>query len=113
MRRVNQAIKREHYPLPVFDQILPSLTQAKYFSVLDVKQAYHQLELDTESRDLTTFITQWGRFRYKRLVFGVNCAPEIFQRIMESLLCQCRNVIVFIDDILVYGVNEKEHDVCL
>lgn len=113
MRRVNQAILREHYPLPIFDEIFPTLTEAKYFTVLDVKQAYHQCQLDVESRALTTFMTQWGRYRYKRLVFGVNCAPEIFQRTMESMLCHCKNVIVFIDDILIYGKNEQEHDSCV
>lgn len=113
MRRVNEAILREHHPLPVFDESFPYLTKAKYFTVLDIKQAYHQCELDVESRALTTFMTQWGRYRYKRLVFGVNCAPEIFQRTMESMLSHCQNVIVFIDDLLIYGATENEHDLCL
>lgn len=110
LRCLNQAIKREHYPLPVFDTIFPTLTKAKFFTVLDIRQAYHQLELDEESKDLTTFMTQYGRFRYTRLPFGINCAPEIFQRTMEGILSHCANTIVFIDDILIYAVTELKHD---
>lgn len=113
LRRLNDCIEREQHPLPNFEEILPNLSNAKVFSVLDIKSAYHQCELDEESRPLTTFITQYGRFRYKRLVFGISCAPEMFQKVMESVLSQCRNVVCYIDDILVYGADEQEHDECL
>lgn len=112
MRRLNEVIERKHHPIPIFDDILPMLKEAKYFSVLDVKQAYHQLELDEESKELTTFMTQWGRYRYKRLLFGVSCAPEIFQKTMEMILSGCANVVIYVDDILIFGSTEKEHDKC-
>lgn len=113
LRRLNDCIEREHHPLPLFEEILPSLSNANVFSVLDIKSAYHQCELDEGSRPMTTFITTFGRFRYKRLVFGVSCAPEKFQKVMESILSQCKNVICYIDDMLVYGKDESEHDHCL
>lgn len=46
-------------------------------------------------------------------MFGITCAPEIFQKIMEQILCGCRGCLVFIDDILIYGSDQKEHDVHL
>ena len=55
------------------------MNQSKIFSKLDVKWAYHQIELDPESSDITTFATHKGLFRYKRLMFGVSCAPEVYQ----------------------------------
>lgn len=113
MRQVNKAIRREHFPLPRFDDMMPRLDGAKIFSKLDIKSAFHQYLLDETSRIMTTFITPWGRFRYKRLVFGVTCAPEIFQRIMTDILVECKNVIVFIDDILIYATSKQEHDECL
>lgn len=113
LRRLNEAIEREHHPLPNFEDILPRLKGAKVFSVLDIKSAYHQCELDEKSRPLTTFLTQWGQYRYKRLVFGVSCAPEKFQKVMELILSSCKNVVVFIDDLLIYGADEIEHDKCL
>lgn len=86
MRRANAAILRENYPLPTFYSFMTKLQRAKYFSRLDLKNAYHQLELDEESREITTFITSKGLYRYKRILFGVNSAPEIFQKTMESIL---------------------------
>lgn len=113
LRRLNQSIERERHPLPTFREMMPCLRSAKIFSLLDIKSAYHQCELDVESRPLTTFSTQWGMFRYKRLVFGVSCAPEKFQKAMEAILSECKNVIIYIDDILIFGSTTEEHDACL
>lgn len=52
-------------------------------------------------------------FRYKLLLFGVNCAPEIFQKVMENLLVECENVVNYIDDIIVFGTNSDNHDKAL
>lgn len=110
MRRANKAILRENYPLPTFDSFMTKLRRAKYFSRLDLKSAYHQLELHEESREITTFITHKGLFRYKRLMFGVNSAPEIFQRTIEGLLATCSNCLNYIDDVIIFGNTEEEHD---
>ncbi|XP_043865317.1 uncharacterized protein K02A2.6-like [Drosophila mojavensis] len=113
MRRANLAISRENHPLPTFDMFMTKLREAKYFSRLDLRNAYHQLELDESSRQITTFITHKGLFRYKRLFFGVNSAPEIFQRRLEELLVGCSNALNYIDDVIVFGKNEEEHDKAL
>ncbi|XP_044574131.1 uncharacterized protein K02A2.6-like [Drosophila ananassae] len=110
MRQANRAIRRENYPLPTFETFMTRLRDAKLFSRLDLKDAYHQLELEESSRQITTFITHRGLFRYKRLMFGINAAPEIFQRRLEGLLAPCSNVMNYIDDIIIFGKNEKEHD---
>ncbi|XP_073959776.1 uncharacterized protein [Choristoneura fumiferana] len=110
MRRANAAIQRENHPLPTMDKLLPQVRDAKYFSKLDIRDAFHQLELHPESRHITTFITNRGMFRYKRLMFGITCAPEIFQKTIERILVGCDGVINFIDDILIYGRNKEEHD---
>nr|XP_026493651.1 uncharacterized protein K02A2.6-like [Vanessa tameamea] len=110
MRRANTAILRENHPLPTMDKLLPKIKDAKFFSKLDIKDAFHQLELHPDSRHITTFITGKGLYRYKRLMFGISCAPEIFQKILERILLGCEGTINFIDDILVYGKDLKEHD---
>nr|XP_041633522.1 uncharacterized protein K02A2.6-like [Drosophila kikkawai] len=110
MRRANKAIQRENYPLPTFETFMTKLKGAKYFSRLDLKSAYHQLELTESSREITTFITHRGLFRYKRLMFGVNSAPEIFQRLMEEMLAPCQNSLNYIDDVIIFGSNIEEHD---
>lgn len=110
MRRANLAIKRENHPLPVIDDFLPHINGAKFFSKLDVKQAFHQIELAPEARPITTFITRKGLFRYKRLMFGISCAPEIFQKIMEKLLAKCEGCLNYVDDIIIYGQTEESHN---
>lgn len=113
MRRANVAILRENYPIPTFDSFMTKLRNANYFSRLDLKDAYHQLELHTDSRPITTFITHKGLHRYLRLMFGITSAPEIFQKIMEQILAPCQNSLNFLDDIIVFGTDEQEHDECL
>lgn len=110
MRIANKAIRRENHPLPTMDQLLPKFKKAKVFSKLDIKDAFHQVEISEDSRDITTFITGRGLYRYKRLMFGISCAPEYFQKILETILLPCDGVVNFIDDIVVYGKDDAEHN---
>ncbi|XP_043063219.1 uncharacterized protein K02A2.6-like [Drosophila yakuba] len=110
MRLANKAFQRENYPLPIFESFMTKLKDAKFFSRLDLKDGYHQLELEESSREITTFITSKGLFRYKRLMFGVNSAPEIFQRRLETLLAAFPNAMNYIDDVIIFGATELEHD---
>ncbi|XP_063892502.1 uncharacterized protein K02A2.6-like [Helicoverpa armigera] len=110
MRQANLAIRRENHPLPTMDQILPRVRFAKVFSKLDIKDAFHHIEIHPDSRDITTFISNRGLFRYKRMMFGINCAPEIFQKTLERILIGCEGVVNFIDDILIFARNLQEHD---
>lgn len=71
MRRANEAILRGRHPIPTVDEILQSLNGSKVFSKLDLRWGYHQLELTPDSREITTFVTHCGLFRYKRLLFRV------------------------------------------
>ena len=69
MRRANEAVVRERYHVPVLDEVLQILNQIKVFTKLDIKWAYHQIELEANSREITTFMTQQGMYWYKRLKF--------------------------------------------
>ncbi|XP_053698986.1 uncharacterized protein LOC128745955 [Sabethes cyaneus] len=108
MRAPNKAINREYFRLPLLDEMRVKLHGAKYFSKLDLKNAFHHLELSEDSRDLTTFLAEDGMYRFSRLMFGVNCAPEIFQREMVRLFANIKNVIIYIDDILIFAENLKK-----
>lgn len=109
MRCANRAILKENHPLPTIDQILLRIRKATIFSRLDIKNAFHQLEISEHSRQITTFITSKGLFQYKRLMFGICCAPEIFQKTLERILLPCEGTVNFIDDILIFGQDEEEH----
>ena len=109
MRRANEAIIRERYPIPTVDEVLP-LNQSTVFSKLDLKWGYHQLELHPDSRSITTFITHCGLFQYKCLMFGISSAPEVYQHVIQLALSDCEGVANISDDIIVHGKTTKEHD---
>ncbi|XP_055522745.1 uncharacterized protein K02A2.6-like [Wyeomyia smithii] len=108
MRAPNRALKHEYFRLPLLDEMKVKLHGSKYFTKLDLKSAYYHLELCNESRDLTTFLAENGMFRFTRLMFRVNCAPEIFQREMTRTLEGVENKIVYLDDILVFANSLEE-----
>lgn len=104
----NKAIRRVYYPMPTMDKLAAKMSGARFFTKLDIKKAFLHVELEDESRDMTTFMTSKGPMRFTRLAFGVTCAPEAFQKIMEDLLRGCKGVAVFIDDILVYSETREQ-----
>ena len=91
-------------------KVLHDLNGSTVFSKLDSKWAFHQVELSEASRPITTFATHKGLFRYKRLMFGVSCAPEMYQRVIQQVLKGCDGVRNIHDDIIVHGQTTEEHD---
>ena len=110
MRQANTAVKRERVPIPTIDEVLQDLNQSKFFSKLDLTSAYHQIELSPESRDITTFGTHKGLYRYKRLMFGISCAPEMYQMVLHQVLQECDGAHNILDDVIVHAPTEEEHD---
>jgi hypothetical protein len=113
MREANKAIGREKHLMPTLDDLIADLNGAAGFSTLDLASGYHQLTLAPESRYITTFSTHVGLRRYKRLMFDINAASEIFQNAIAELLAGlpgCKNIS---DDIIVYGKDQLEHDLNL
>lgn len=89
------------------------LNGAKHFSKVDIRDAFLTVELDEGSKDLTIFSTPWGLYRYKRLNMGLCVASELFQEKMTRNLQGLVNVKVAMDDILVFGKTQEEHDAAL
>lgn len=113
LSRLNSAVKRNHHPIPAVEETLAKIAGGKIFSKLDANSGFHQVPLSQESKPLTTFITPWGRFCFNRLPFGITSAPEHFQARMTEMLEGCKNVVCHMDDVLVWGRDEKEHNECL
>ena len=110
LKQLNKAVRREHYTLPSLEDIAPRLRDSKVFSKLDAASGFGQIPLDEKSQLLTTFITPFGRYAFRRVPFGITSAPEIFQRKMAELLEGLEGVEVIMDDILVHGRTVEEHD---
>ena len=98
-RDLNGAIKREHFPMPTKEEIATRLHGAKVFSVFDASNGFWQVELDEDSSLLTTFNTPFGRYRWKRMPFGIKSAPEVWQRKMREHIEGLKGVEVIADDI--------------
>jgi hypothetical protein len=110
MREANKAISREKHPMPTVEELMSDLNSSTVFSKLDLSNAYHQLELDESSRYITTFVTHVGLRRYKRLLFGVNAASEIFQKTVADLLADIPGAKNLADDIIIHGKSQSDHD---
>ena len=106
MRRVNTAVIRERYPIPTVEEVLQDLTGACVFSKLDLRWGYHQIELDEQSKQYTTFATHTDLYRYKRFMFGVFAAPEIYQHVIQQSF-QGRPVVRNISDYIIRH-NKKD-----
>ena len=96
--------------LPNLDDIAPKLAGMTVFSKLDAAQGFFQLPLSSESSELTTFITPFGRYKYQRVPMGTSLGPEIFQKKITELLQGLENVDAIMDDIIVYGRDMADHD---
>ena len=110
---LNAVLKRERYQIPVVDDVLPDLAEARVFTKVDLASAFWQLELDDESSLLTTFATPHGRYRWLRLPFGLCVSSEIFQKHLNQELLGLPGVKCIANDVLIYGRDDADHDSCL
>ena len=110
-RQLNSLTVKDSYPLPRIDTCLDALGGAKFFSTLDLRQGYWQVENDPETADKTSFVTRKGSFRFKVLPFGLSNAPAIFQRLMNLVMrgLTWEACLVFLDDIVVMSTTFEQH----
>ncbi|UYV79989.1 K02A2.6-like [Cordylochernes scorpioides] len=110
-RRLNKITKKDVYPLPRIDDALDTLSGSRYFSTMDMRSGYWQIEVDDKDREKTAFITPDGLYEFNVMPFGLCNAPATFERMIDNVLrglkwdmCLC-----YLDDIVVYGSTFKEH----
>lgn len=107
MRQANAAIIRERHPIPTVDEILFNVNGSEVFSKLDLRSGYHQIELEESSREITTFVTYEGLYRYKRLMFGISSAPEKYQQVISQVFHDCEGVQNISDEIVIHGRDKS------
>lgn len=110
-RLVNKKLIADKYPLPRIEDILDSLGRARFFSIIDLFSGFHQIPIDEESRDITSFSTTEGSFRWKVVPFGLNVSPNSFSRMMAIAFSgiPAGTAFLYIDDIIVTGCSEAHH----
>lgn len=109
-RKVNDKLVADKFPLPRMDEILDSLGKARHFSVLDLYSGFHQVGLHPDSRDITSFSTDEGSFRFTRLPYGLKVAPNSFQRMMTMAFSGLppQKAFVYMDDLVVISSTEQQ-----
>ncbi|GKA36557.1 reverse transcriptase domain-containing protein [Tanacetum coccineum] len=84
-RKLNDATRKDHFPLPFMDQMLERLAGNEYYCFLDGFSGYFQIPIDPHDQDKTTFTCPYGTFTYRRMPFGLCNAPGTFQRCMMAI----------------------------
>lgn len=108
-RPINQAIQPWEWPLPKIREFRHRLSGYKWFSRYDLKDAFHRIAVEPNSRPLTAFHSHRGNFQFRGMPFGLSTAPATYQRFIEWVLRDALPyVIVYLDDILVMAKNKKE-----
>ena len=110
LKPLNENVLREVHPIPKVDEALAQLSGAAVFSKLDANSGFWQIPLSPESRPFTTFVTPFGRYSFNKLPFGISSAPELFQKRMNTVLDGLEGFTCLMDDVLVFGKDQAEHD---
>ena len=104
-RKLNKAIKKDHFSLPFIDEMLERLVNHSSFCFLYGYSRYHQIPIQADDQSKTTFTYPYGIYGYRRMSFGLCNAPASFQRCMMSIFSDMIEEIMelFMDDFSVYG----------
>jgi len=111
-RKLNKAIKKDHFPLPFIDEMLERLAEHSYFCFLGGYSGYHQIPIHPDDQNKTTFTCPYGTYIYRRMSFRLCNVPASFPRCMMSIFSDMIKEImeVFVYDFSIYG---KTFDQCL
>ncbi|WVZ89138.1 hypothetical protein U9M48_035583 [Paspalum notatum var. saurae] len=111
-RPLNAMTVKNKYPIPHIDILFDQLAGAKVFSKIDLRSGYYQIKIRKEDIPKTAFSTRYGLYEYLVMSFGLTNAPAFFMYMMNLVFMNelDKFVVVFIDDILIYSKNEKEHE---
>ena len=98
-RKLNSMTIPDHYPLPNIQSIYRRFAGNYYFSSLDLRHAYHHIEIRPQDRHKTAFITHKGLFEWIRMTFGFSNAPAAFQRAINYIFRDLEFVIIYLDEL--------------
>lgn len=111
-RKVNETLQDDKFPLPNIEEVINSLSGAKYSSHLDLSQGYYQCEIKPEDRAITAFTTPTGQYQMTRLPMGLKISPSSFSRMMTIAMSglNMEKCLVYLDDLIIFGSTIQQHN---
>lgn len=110
-RRVNKVIVKDRFPLPLIEDQLDRLQNAKVFSTIDLKNGFFHVDVDETSRKYTSFVTHNGQYQFKKVPFGLSNSPGVFQRYVNAIfrdLARRGIALPYIDDVIIPADDEEQ-----
>uniref|UniRef100_A0A8C6PSX4 Gypsy retrotransposon integrase-like protein 1 n=3 Tax=Nothobranchius TaxID=28779 RepID=A0A8C6PSX4_NOTFU len=111
-RKLNLQTIRDAYALPNLEESFSALAGSQWFSVMDLKSGYYQIEMCEKDKPKTAFVCPFGFYEFNRMPQGITNAPSTFQRVMEKCMkdINLKEVLVFLDDLIVFSNSLEEHE---
>ncbi|GFU36803.1 hypothetical protein TNCV_365651 [Trichonephila clavipes] len=110
-RKLNQKLVKDTFSLPIIEDVLDTLQEAKVYSTLDLRNGFFHVDVDEDCRKYTSFIVPDGQFEFNKVPFGLSTSPGVFQRYVSSIfrdLTRKGIVISYLDDLVIPAKNEQE-----
>ncbi|GIX76875.1 retrovirus-related Pol polyprotein from transposon 297 [Caerostris darwini] len=110
-RKVNRKLVKDRFPLPLIDDVLDKLQDAKVYTTLHLKNGFFHVAVDEESRKFTSFVVPDGQYEFNKVPFGLSTSPSVFQRYVYSIFKHLMNkgiVITYMDDLIIPSEDEVE-----
>lgn len=108
---LNQKIVKDRYPLPLIEDQLDLLQDAKWFCTIDLKNGFFHVPIEESSRKFTSFVTPSGQFEFLKVPFGLCNSPSVFQRFIKAVFRNeiiKRSVLTYLDDVIILAANQEE-----
>ena len=105
--RLNAITTPDRYPLPRIEDLIHA-AKGRYFSTLDLRSGYHQIPMEPCDAQKTAVVTPFGLFHFLRMPFGLRNSAATFQRFMDYAIRDLLGVVVYVDDLLVFGNSREE-----
>ena len=109
-RKLNSIAQKDWYSLPLIDKLMAHVSGVKIFSWINIWQGFHQIHMDPNSEELTTFCTRYKTFKYRVMPFGLMNEPSTFHHFINEMFMDYLGIFMttFGDNILIYSLNVKE-----
>ncbi|GFU11520.1 retrovirus-related Pol polyprotein from transposon 17.6 [Trichonephila clavipes] len=110
-RKLNRKLVKNHFPLPLIEDVLDELQEAKVYTTLDLKNGFFHVDVNEDYKHLTSFVVPDGQFEFNKVPFGLSTSPSVFQRYVYSIFRELMRkgvVIIYMDDLIIPAKDEKE-----